>query len=168
VEAFLAVRENVPAGWSEAIDLFRNSPSEENWRAIVRFAPEESIYDWTRRAWRDLLSRGCDADAMIRYATSTGITPDAIGLVEEGRVSPEALIDRGSVPGAARSFWLGLAAEAAYQRDDRFRVISLLREARASETELTTPIHTVFFFREHADDAMREMMEKSGVWEWDL
>lgn len=165
IEAILALIESTPAGWSESIERFAEKPSEEHWSAIVRFAPEERIYDWTRKAWRDLRRKNCDPNAMIRFATQTGITPDAMELVEEGGVSPETLIERGSQKGAAKSFWLGLAAQAAYLQGEKFRAVSLLREAVGAESDFSTPMGSIWFLREQEDPELEAMMKSAGVWE---
>lgn len=162
IERRLAEIESAPNGWSEAIDSFINAPSEESWRSILRFAPEERVYDWARKAFRDCRRKGCDPSALIRFGTLLGILLDAIELVDDGVVDPEVLIERAEVPGAARSFWLGLAAQATFLRGDLFGTIALLRQAQNSG-EYALAIGSVFFISSRADEEMRVMMEKAGV-----
>jgi hypothetical protein len=106
VEELLASVESTPEGWNLPIETFAKDPSRETWDAIICFAPSERLYDWTERAVRDLIAAGCDGDAIIRFASQTGITPGMIGLVEEGHLSVEALLERGERTEAARAIWL--------------------------------------------------------------
>jgi hypothetical protein len=165
IEELLAMVESTPEGWDTAIADFAAHPSKEAWDAIIRFAPLERIYDWAEKAVRQLLRGECDADAIILYASQTGVTPGMIGLVDEGLVSVDALVERASQPGAARAMWLGMAAQAAFLRENRFRTIALLRDAIASETELSLATMSIRWIRERADGEMEERMKKAGVWE---
>lgn len=165
IETLLAKIESTPPGWSDALAEFAQNPSRDTWDAIIRFSPLERIYDWAERAVRDLMAIGCSGDHIILYASQTGLTPGMIGLVEEGHVSVEALVERGNRTEAARAIWLGLAAQAAYIHGDRFGAIALLRESRSNENDLVTAAASVLWLREMADDEMKEMMRKAGVWE---
>ncbi len=165
VEALLCTIESTPHGWSEALGHFARYPSRETWDAIIRFSPEERVYDWAERAVRDLVEMGCSGDPIILYASQTGLTPGMIGLVEEGRVSVDALLERGRRTETARAIWLGLAAQAAYIHGDRFRTIALLRESRSHESSLASAAGTVLWLREMANEEMKEMMKKAGVWD---
>lgn len=168
LERLLARVERTPNGWDAALQSFAAEPSLEKWHSIIRFAPEEKVYDWTRKAFRQLRKIGCDRDALIRYATQTGITPDVMEMVDAGEVSPDVLVERARQKGAAVVFWLGLASQAAYLMGDRFRAVALMRDARNESTDRDVPMATIFFYREHADAAMKEMMKKAGVWDWKI
>jgi hypothetical protein len=165
IESLLATLESTPAGWDSAIETFVADPSAEHWKRIIRFAPPDLVYAWVRKAFRQIARRGGTGDALIRYGTQCGITPDVMEIVDRGHVEPETLIARGEEAGAARAFWLGLAAQAAYQRGNRFRAVALLREAWSCADEYSTPGYSVMFLRDHGDPELEEMMRSAGVWE---
>ena len=165
IEELLAGIESTPAGWDSAIKDFADNPSDDSWRSIIRFAPDDRVYDWTEKAVRQLKEIGCDPNAIIRFASQTGVTPGMIALVEEGGVEADVLAARASQQGAASAFWLGLAAQASYRQGDRFRAVSLLRDAFSHESGLSTAIGSVFWLRENGDEEMHDLMKGAGVWE---
>lgn len=162
IERLLEAHESVPAGWHAAIAAFKSDPSDESWRSLIAFAGADEIYRWTRRAYRDLRKLGCDANEMIRYMSRSGITPDVMELVENGEVAPQTLIDRAHEEGAATSFWLGLAAEAAYLDGDRFRAVSLMRDA-ARANGGAYPFEAAAWLHDNGDAEFVEMLVASGI-----
>ena len=88
-----------------------------------------------------------------------------IRLIEEGGVTPETLIERAEQPGAARSIWLGLAAQAAFVQGEHFRAISLIRDALSRESDLCSPAISIYWLRENADEEMEKLMRSVGVWD---
>jgi hypothetical protein len=90
--------------------------------------------------------------------------PEAIELVERGLVDPETCVRRGDEgPPLARAVWLGLAAQAAFARGDRFGTVRLLREACRIADPAFPPIASMMSIREQADDELREMLDRAGV-----
>ena len=165
VAALLSTLESTPAGWDAAIDGFVADPSSERWENILRFAPPDLAHAWLRRAYRDAIARGCDPNALVRFGSQSGVTPDVMELVDQGGVDPETLIERANQPGAARSFWLGLAAQAAYLHGNKFRAVSLLREAKSCADDLSFPLYSILFLQEREDPELEQMMQSAGVWE---
>ncbi len=77
------------------------------------------------------------------------------------RNTTDVIEERGAGSGA-RATWLGLAAQAAFARGDRFAVIRYLREAsRADEAFLAWA--SINEIRQEADEALNAELDKVGV-----
>jgi hypothetical protein len=92
-------------------------------------------------------------------ATSRCGSSERSGNAADGSPPPQSAYGN-NVEGA-----LGLAAQAAFIHGDRFRAVSLLRDAAGWENDLTTVAASIFWLRERADSEMKEMMIKAKVWE---
>ena len=127
----------------------------------MRFVPEETVYQRLRTTIATLMRLGCDGNILFRCATRIGMTPDVFDLATSGTVDPEVIEQRGD-GSAARPVWLGLAAQAAFTRGDRFAAIRYLREASRDEDAFLAWA-SISEIREKADDALNEELDKVGV-----
>jgi hypothetical protein len=150
-----------PPEWEAVLDDIANEPTLEKWEALHRFASGAAIYDWRRMAFRKLRERGTDPVMLFRFVSTGGILPDVFELVDDGLVPPEILIERANEPGAARSTWLGMAAQATFLRGDHVGTVRLLTEAEECETEWTSPIYSVLWLADRADDGeLRAVLDR--------
>ena len=164
IEALLESLGSPPDGWQSAVLAFASAPSDEGWDQLMEFTPPDALYQRTRNTVQTLIHLGVDGNVLFRCATRNGTTPDAIELVERGLVDPDTVVARGREgPQSALGFWLGLAAEAALARGDRFRTVRLLREAcRVADPEFPPTIHCLSI-REAADDELHAMLDAADI-----
>ena len=94
LEAILGRLAASPAGWTEALTEFAKAPSVERWRELMRFVPPEYLFQRHREAVRRLRAMGVDGNMLFRCASEYGLTPDLIGLVEDGCVAVSTLVER--------------------------------------------------------------------------
>jgi len=141
-----------PPEWEAVLDDIAGEPTLEKWEALHRFASGSAIYDWRRQAFRKLRERGTDPVMLFRFVSTGGIIPDVFELVDDGLVPPEVIIERANEPGAARSTWLGMAAQATFLRGDHIGTVRLLTEAEECKTDLTSPIYSVFWLLDREDN----------------
>jgi hypothetical protein len=153
---------SVPAGWAESIAAYCEEPTEERWEAMLRFVPLDNLYNTVRTLLPELMRRGCDGDLLFTHASRVGKTPDLFTLAESGTVSPETIERRGD-GSPARGTWLGLAAQAAFARGDRFATVRYLREACRDEEQAQFAWGSIFDIREQADDDLNAQLDKVGV-----
>lgn len=163
LEAALSRIAAAPAGWGAALADFAEVPTPEGWRELMRFAPPEYFYQRTRDAIRRLRKLGVDGDSIFRCASEYGMTPDLIGLVEDGCVAVETIVERAARSGAARTTYIGLAAEAAFLSGDMLGTVRLLREAIAYENDWCSVIPHVFFIRERASPEQTDLLDRAGI-----
>jgi len=67
----------------------------------MRFVPPELSYQRLRNSIRRLRQMGVDGNMLFLCACEMGMTPDAIGLVEDGLVDADVIVDRASRSGDA-------------------------------------------------------------------
>lgn len=163
LEAILTRLAASPAGWPEALAEFAKAPSVERWRELMRFVPPEYVYQRHREAVRRLRSLGVDGDVLFRCASEYGLTPDLIGLVEDGCVAVSTLVERAARSEGAKAAYLGLAAEAAFLAGDMLGTVRLLRESIAHENGWCSALPHVFFVRERASPEVKELLDRAGI-----
>lgn len=163
LQNLLAGLSSPPAGWDDALAGFARSPSTERWRDLMRFVPADALY----LRMRDIVSRlaqlGVHGDTIFEFASDVGLTPDLIGLVEQGRVSVKALEARAARSVGAKTTYFGLAAEAAFLQGDLLGTVRLLRQSMAHENEWCSVLPHVTFIRERASPLQSEFLNRSGV-----
>jgi len=162
--AFFEDRATLPAGWDDAVEALLIDPSPERAEAIMAFVPEERYFERLRLLIETLEARGLDGDSLFRIATVGPTTSAAIGLVEDGYVSVEAVLERAdqSTP-TGRPLWVGLAARAAFRQGQLFRAIRLLREAFATAVHPFLPSQDRDWLWEESDESFREMLRRAGL-----
>lgn len=163
IEALLAQLDGAPDDWDATLRDFAAAPSVERWREIIRFVPDDLLYQRLRNSVRRLRQLGTDPDILFLCACETGLTPDAIALVEEGHVRAEVIEQRARKAGGARATYLGLAATAAFLARDAVGAIRLLREAAAHESELCSALPHIWFIRDRATAEENELLDRAGI-----
>ena len=163
IEKILYEIDEAPDDWLASLAEFAQSPTLERWRDLMRFVPDDLRYHRQRNAIRRLQQMGVDGNMLFLCACELGITPDAIGLVEDGLVDADVIVERASRSGGARSTYIGLAAVAAYLRGDIVGAIRFLRDSMAHGNEWVTAFPHIFFIREHASDEVNAMLDKAGI-----
>ena len=164
IEAILERAGAPPEDWKEQLDQFVAAPSYERWQDLIRFVPEEHLYQRFRNSIRYLRKRGVEPNLLFRCA-STPLSSEAIELVEDGLVAVETILARGD-GSPARATFAGLAAEAAFLAGDLLGTIRLLRESMACETDLCSPLPHIAFVRERASEADHAVLDRAGIPRW--
>jgi hypothetical protein len=161
LEAELRVIASEPDGWLDALVDFSRAPSVARWNELMTFVPEEVFHQRLKQTIATLHRLGCDGKILFQCATQTGVLSDIFDLAASGDVDPEVIEWRGD-GSPSRAIWLGLAAQAAFARSDRFAVIRYLREAsRERSAFLAWP--SISEIRERADDSLNEELDQAGV-----
>lgn len=150
-----------PDGWMDALVEFARAPSVERWRALMQFVPEEVWYERMRETVATLHRLGCDGDILFQCATLAGMHSGVYDLAASGDVDPEVIASRGD-GSPARAVWLGLAAQAALARGERFAVVRFLREAMRDRSAVLASA-SIFEIRDAADDALNDELDRVGV-----
>jgi hypothetical protein len=163
IERLLYTFDEAPAEWNELLYGFAQEPSLGRWKELLKFVPDDLLYQRIRNSIRRLRALGVDGNILFLCACELGMTPDAIGLVEDGLVAASTIVERASTSGGAKTTYLGLAATAAFLAGDLVATIRLLRESAAHENELCTPFPHIYFIREHATPEVAEMLDRSGI-----
>lgn len=163
IEALLDQLDRAPAGWDEALQELASNPTLAGWEGLMRFNPGDLTHNRQRNALRKLSGYGVDPNLLFRFATQLGITPEAIGLVEEGLVTVETILARNEESTGAQAFFLGLAAEAAFLRGDMIGTIRFLKQAYSRENEWCAPEFAVFFVRERASEEQQAALDNAGI-----
>ncbi len=164
LRGLLASLSRPPAGWDAALADFASCPSVGAFEDLMRFCPQDVFHQRLRGAIAAMERLGVDPDVVFRCATRWGTTPEAIGMVEEGRVSPEVVVRRGEEgPREARGLWLGFAAQAALARGDRARSVALLSEAFSRADPAFPPWTSIWWIRDRADDDLHGLLDAAGV-----
>jgi hypothetical protein len=152
-----------PDDWRIVLDTFAENPSLERWRDVMRFVPDDLRYQRHRNGIRYLRKRGVAADLLFLCACDSGLTPEAMELVEDGLVSVETVMQRADEAGPARGGYVGLAAEAAFLAGDLVATIRLLRETMSLENEWIMAFPHIQFVRERANPEEREALDRAGI-----
>lgn len=147
--------------WLDALAAFARDPDETRWEELMRFVPEEVFYQRLRDTIATLLRLGCDGNILFRCATRAGMTSDVYELATSGTVDPEVIEQRGA-GSPARAVWIGLAAQAAFARGDRFGVVRYLREA-SRERDVFLAWASISEIRSEADEALNAELDQVGV-----
>lgn len=150
-----------PGGWSDALHSFAAAPSEESWDALMRFVPQDVFYQRLKNTIVTLQMLHCDGDLLFRCASRGGMLPELFDLARSGTVDPETIVARAAGSAAAPG-WLGLAAQAALARNDRFGVIRHLRAAVQDDGAFLAWA-SIVEIRRDADDELNEALDKVGV-----
>jgi hypothetical protein len=148
-----------PEDWRSVLDDFAENPSLERWKELMQFVPDDLRYQRHRNGIQYLKKRGVESNLLFRCACDTGLTPDAMELVEEGLVSVETIVARADDAGLARGAYVGLAAQAAFLAGDLVGTIRLLREAISLENEWITALPHIRFIRDRASPAELEILD---------
>ncbi len=168
VEGMLVDAGRPPNGWAEAVTAFAKSPTVSGWEELFRFVPEDVFYIQLRNTLSILLRLGVDPNVLFSYSTRFGIVPDTIGLAQDGLVDPETVLEHArSANPESRSFWLGLAAEAANARGDLERAAFLLATAFKESANGFEPLTSAMAIRESADEAMHRLLESLNIPRYD-
>ena len=166
IEQILERLSGAAPDWIGLLDAFAAAPSVERWRQLMHFVPPELTYERQRSAILYLRRRKVDPDILFLCACEYGLTPDAIELVEEGRVHVATILERAKRSGGARATYVGLAAEAAFLAGDLLGTIRLLRESIACESEWCIAFPHVIFVRERASDAENHAFDRARIPAW--
>lgn len=144
-----------------ALADFAAAPTGDGWDALMRFCPEELVFERTQQALRLLRTSGADLDAVYLAVAPTGVTSELAGMVEDGLVSPSA-VERSLgdvfVSSVARGTMLMSAALGAQRRGDRLGVVRLVRSALASGAPEDLLQPTLDRILEDADDELRALL----------
>jgi hypothetical protein len=162
LEAAIATIANPSDEWLTAIEEFAKHPSEERWDELMRFVPVEERYQRLRHTIALLHSLQCDGNMLFRCATKTGMTPDVFDLARSGMVDPDVIEARGE-GSPARPAWLGLAALAAFTRNDRWSTLRYLREASQYGESSALSWASISEIRRVADEELNEELDRVGV-----
>lgn len=162
LEAAIAQAANVSDGWVSAIEEFANHPSEERWDELMRFVPVEEHHQRLRYTLALLLTLHCDGNLLFQCAAKLGMTSDAFDLAQSGTVDPEVIEARGE-GSPARPAWLGLAALAAFTRNDRWSTLRYLREASQYGESSALAWASISEIRSEADEELNEELDRVGV-----
>lgn len=164
VEALLNETDKAPDGWTDAVLAFAKNPSVDAWDELMRFTPDDVWYGRTRNTLQMLIKLGADPNILFKCATRDGTTSDAIELADRGLVDPEVVVERAhEAPSTARGLWYGLAAEAAWARQDRFNTVRLLREAFRLSSPDFPPKMNAWNIRDRADPELHKLLDEAGI-----
>ncbi len=162
VERILREAGSPPIGWDDALQAYADNPTDERWEDLMRFIPEEVAYQRLRNMVVQLRALGADADRLFVHVSRFGIVSELLEMGESGDVDPETIRLRATESPQNRSFWLGLAAQAAFARGERFLTVRLLAEAYDAKAGVPADF-SAMQIREAADDALHAMMDAVGI-----
>jgi hypothetical protein len=163
LEVLLDRLANTPAGWADQLREFAASSSLERWRDLIRFVPEDNLYQRLRNSIRQLRALEVDGSLLFLCATEYGLIPEAIELVEDGCVSVDAILERAETSRGARAAYVGLAAQAAFLAGDMLGTVRLLRESIALQTEWCSALPAIWYIRERATPEQNELLDRAGI-----
>jgi hypothetical protein len=161
LEASLTEIASSPDGWFDALAAFAHDPTDEGWQQLMRFVPTEVWYQRLRNTTEVLMRLGCDGNALFQCNARIGMHSGIFDLAKSGIVDPEIIEERGDGSGS-RATWLGLAAQAALARGDRFAVIRYLREASRNDDAFLAWASISEILQE-ADETLNAELDKVGV-----
>lgn len=162
IEAILREAGSPPPGWNDALQAYADDPTDARWDDLMRFTPNDVLYNRLRNTVVQLRALGADPDALFVHVSRFGIVSELLEMGESGDVDPETIRARADESPHNRSFWLGLAAQAAFARGERFLTVRLLAEAYDANTMLPADF-AAMQIREQADDALHAMMDAVGI-----
>jgi hypothetical protein len=162
VERILREAGSPPVGWDAALEAYADDPTDERWDDLMRFIPEDVVYQRLRNMVAQLRALGAEANRLFLHVSRFGIVAELLEMGESGEVDPETIRARGDESPENRSFWLGLAAQAAFARGERFLTVRLLAEAYDANAGVPADL-AAMQIREAADDALHAMMDAVGI-----
>lgn len=162
IETILREAGSPPAGWDEALQAYADDPSDQRWDDLMRFIPDEVAYNRLRNMVVQLRALGANPDTLFLHVSRFGIVSELLEMGESGDVDPETIRGRAAESPDNRSFWLGLAAQAAFARGERFLTVRLLAEAYDAKSGVPADF-SAMQIREEADDALHAMMDAVGI-----
>ena len=164
IEAVVAQIAQQPDGWRDAVVDFAKNPTVERWEDLMRFVPNDAYPQRARTTIATLVRLGVDPNVVFLCATRIGIGPEAVAMVEEGRIASQTIVERArDAPRDAKGRWLGLAARAAWTRGDRFGAVRLLREAYDQPPGSVPPDDDARRIRDEADAEMTAMLDAAKI-----
>jgi hypothetical protein len=163
LEKILYTLDQPPDDWLELLKEFAAAPSLERWRDLMRFVPPDLSYMRLRNSIRRLRQMGVDGNTLFLCSCEIGMTPDTIGLVEDGLVDADVIEERAARSGDARATYIGLAATAAYLHGDVVGAIRYLRDSIAHENEWCIALPHILFIRDHASQDINAALDKAGI-----
>jgi hypothetical protein len=162
IETILWDAGSPPAGWIASLRAYAAEPTDERWEEIFRFIPVEVVYQRMRNTVAELRKLGADPDQLFFHVSRFGIVPDLLELGESGAVDPETIRSRADESPHNRSFWLGLAAQAAFARGERFLTVRFLAEAYDAKAGVPADF-AAKQIREAADDELQALLDSVGI-----
>jgi hypothetical protein len=164
LEGLMEEAARPPEGWADAVRQFARAPSQEGWKRLIRFIPQDRYEERVRYTLALLQSLEVQGDVLFRCATYEGVTAEAIELVEKGQVDPRVVEERAErSTKEGRPLWLGLASRAACVRGDAFSTVRLLRQACAYPDTGGAVTRDIAFVRARAGEQMRELLDRAGI-----
>ena len=162
IEKILWDAGSPPPGWDTSLRAYAADPTDERWAEILRFIPMEVVYQRMRNTVAELRKLGADPDRLFLHASRDGIIPELLEMGESGAVAPETIRERGDESPHNRSFWLGLAAQAAFARGETFLTVRFLAEAYDVNAGVT-PDFAAMQIRDEADDELQALLDSVGI-----
>lgn len=162
LEAAITQVANTSDDWVIALEDFAKRPSEQRWEELMRFVPEDVWYQRLRHTIALLLSLRCDGNILFHCATKNGMTSDVFDLARSGTIDPEVIDARGE-GSPVRPAWLGLAAQAAFARNDRWSTLRYLREASQYGESSVLAWASISEIRLEADEELNKELDRAGV-----
>jgi hypothetical protein len=162
IETILWDAGSPPAGWIPSLRAYAADPTDERWEEIFRFIPTDVVYHRMRNTMAELRKLGADPDRLFLHVSRFGIVPDLLELGESGAVDPETIRRRADESPHNRSFWLGLAAQAAFARGEKFLTVRFLAEAYDANAGVPADI-AAMQIREAADDELQALLDSVGI-----
>ena len=151
-----------PAGWDGSLRAYAADPTEERWEEIMWFIPMEVVYQRMRNTVAELRKLGADPDQLFLHASRYGIIPELLEMGESGAVDPATIRMRGDESPHNRSFWLGLAAQAAFARGEAFLTVRLLAEAYDANAGVPADL-SAMQIRAEADEELQSLLDSVGI-----
>lgn len=151
-----------PDGWDASLRAYAADPTDERWEEILRFIPMEVVYQRMRNTVAELRKLGADPDQLFLHASRDGIIPELLEMGESGAVDPETIRERGNESPHNRSFWLGLAAQAAFARGEKFLTVRFLAEAYDANAGVPADF-AAMQIRYEADDELQALLDSVGI-----
>lgn len=151
---------SAPSGWSAAIETFARTPSEKAWDDLMAFVPEDVFYDRLKSTVLFLLDLECDGDILFRCVSRMGMITELYDLAESGRVDPDTIAER-AAGSPAEAAWLGMAAMAAFARNDRTATTRHLW--RAHNLDPMFAFTAISQIRDRSDEAMNAELDEAGI-----
>jgi hypothetical protein len=161
LQALLDECSSAPVGWTAALESFVANPSQEEWDALLRFIPEERRFQRLKAMILQLIRLRCDGNLLFGYVSSLGFFPELFDLAKTGTVDPE-LIEQRASGSPSEPAWLGLAALAAFARNDHLTVTRYLWKAQ-QHPAATLSWPAVFEIRNEADEALNRQLTAAGI-----
>lgn len=162
IEGILRGAGSPPAGWDEALRSYAADPTDARWEDLMRFIPPDVVYQRLRNTVAQLRALGADPDRLFVHVSRFGVVSELLELGESGEVDPETIRSRADESPQNRSFWLGLAAQAAFARGEKFLTVRLLAEAYDANAGMPADF-AAMEIRAQADDDLEALLDSVGI-----